>query len=79
MIPVIILARLAVDISFHEKGLGADLLRDAVLRCYHVAENIGVKAIMVHALTENAKQFYLHNGFKASSTQKDTLFLALKE
>lgn len=78
-IPVIILARLAVDISFHGKGLGADLLRDAVLRCYHVAENIGVKAIMVHALTENAKQFYIHNGFKASSTQKNTLFLALKK
>ncbi|MEQ4922415.1 GNAT family N-acetyltransferase [Proteus hauseri] len=78
-IPVIILARLAVDISFHGKGLGADLLRDAVLRCYHVAENIGVKAIMVHALTENAKQFYLYNGFKISSTQENTLFLALKK
>lgn len=78
-IPVIILARLAVDISFHRKGLGADLLRDAVLRCYHVAENIGVKAIMVHSLNENAKNFYLHNGFKASTTQPNTLFLALKK
>lgn len=54
-IPVIILARLAVDLSFHGKGLGADLLHDAVLRCYRVAENIGVRAIMVHALTEEAK------------------------
>ncbi|HDC4362143.1 TPA: GNAT family N-acetyltransferase, partial [Enterobacter hormaechei] len=35
-IPVIILARLAVDVSFHGKGLGADLLHDAVLRCYRV-------------------------------------------
>ncbi|MBI6529002.1 GNAT family N-acetyltransferase [Proteus vulgaris] len=78
-IPVIILARLAVDKTFHGRGLGADLLRDAVLRCYHVAENIGVKAIMVHALTENAKHFYLHNGFKASATQERTLFLALKK
>lgn len=67
-IPVIILARLAVDVSFRGIGLGADLLHDAVLRCYRVAENIGVRAIMVHALTEEAKSFYLHHGFKASQT-----------
>ncbi len=54
-IPVIILARLAVDVSLRGKGLGADLLHDAVLRCYRVAENIGVRAIMVHALTEKPK------------------------
>jgi len=56
-IPVIILARLVVDVSFRGKGLGADLLHDAVLRCYRVAENIGVRAIIVHALTEEAKNF----------------------
>jgi len=77
--PVIILARLAVDVSFHGKGLGADLLHDAVLRCYRVAENIGVRAIMVHALTEEVKSFYLHHGFKASQTQKQTLFLKLPQ
>ncbi|EFH7843372.1 GNAT family N-acetyltransferase [Escherichia coli] len=76
-IPVIILARLAVDLSFHGKGLGADLLHDAVLRCYRVAENIGVRAIMVHALTDTARRFYLHHGFKASQTQERTLFLRL--
>ncbi|MNO82129.1 hypothetical protein D3C76_733910 [compost metagenome] len=74
-IPVIILARLAVDLSFSGKGLGADLLHDAVLRCYRVAENIGVRAIMVHALTDEAKFFYIHHGFTASQTQKKTLFL----
>lgn len=76
-IPVIILARLAVDISLRGKGLGADLLHDAVLRCYRVAENIGVRAIMVHALTEEAKAFYIHHGFSASQTQARTLFLKL--
>ncbi|HBW2765524.1 TPA: GNAT family N-acetyltransferase [Klebsiella pneumoniae] len=76
-IPVIILARLAADASFREQGLGADLLHDAVLRCYRVAENIGVRAIMVHALTEEAKGFYKHHGFKASQTQERTLFLKL--
>lgn len=78
-IPVIILARLAVDLSFHGKGLGADLLHDAVLRCYRVAENIGVRAIMVHALTEEAKNFYIHHGFKSSQTQQRTLFLRLPQ
>jgi len=78
-IPVIILARLAVDVSFREEGLGADLLHDAVLRCYRVAENIGVRAIMVHALTEAGKSFYLHHGFKASHTQERTLFLKLPQ
>lgn len=76
-IPVIILARLAVDFSYRGKGLGADLLHDAVLRCYRVAENIGVRAIMVHALTDEAKRFYIHHGFTASQTQERTLFLKL--
>lgn len=78
-IPVIILARLAVDFSFRGQGLGADLLHDAVLRCYRVADNIGVRAIMVHALTQEAKNFYLHHGFKASKTQERTLFLKLPQ
>jgi GNAT superfamily N-acetyltransferase len=78
-IPVIILARLAVDITFHGQGLGADLLHDAVLRCYRVAENIGVRGIMVHALTDEAKAFYIHHGFKVSQTQARTLFLRLPQ
>lgn len=59
-IPVIILARLAIDVSLHGKGVGADLLHNAILRCYRVAENIGVRAIMVYALTEEAKGFYVY-------------------
>lgn len=76
-IPVIILARLAIDVSYHNKGLGADLLRDAVLRTCRVAENIGVRAIMVHALSDAAEKFYLRYGFKPSATQERTLFLRL--
>jgi len=78
-IPVIILARLAVDVSFRGKGLAADLLHDAMLRCYRVAENIRVRAIMAHALTEEAKNFYIHHGFKPSQTQQRTLFLKLPQ
>ncbi len=76
-LPIIILARLAVDSSYHGQGLGADLLHDAVLRICRVAENIGVRAIMVHALSDAAKQFYLHHGFMSSTTQEKTLFLRL--
>ena len=76
-IPVIILARLAVDVSLQGKSVGADLLHDAVLRCYRVAENIGVLAIMGYALSEEAKGFYTHHGFKASQTHERTLFLRL--
>ena len=64
-VPVIILARFAGDVAFRGKGLGADLLHDAVLRCYRVAENIGLRAIMVHVLTEEAKSSYLYHDFKA--------------
>lgn len=74
-LPVIIIARLAVDGCCHGRGLGADLLHDAILRICRVAENIGVRAIMVHALSEKAKQFYLHHGFSVSLTQDRTLFL----
>lgn len=77
LIPVIILARLAVDVSFHGKGLGADLLHDAILRIQRVAENIGIRAVMVHALSDAAKKFYLYHGFTASVTQENTLFLRL--
>ncbi|HCR0415791.1 TPA: GNAT family N-acetyltransferase [Klebsiella aerogenes] len=76
-IPVIILARLAIDCAYHGQGLGADLLHDALLRSYRVAENVGVRALMVHALTDSVKRFYLHHGFKASTPQERTLFLAL--
>lgn len=77
--PVIILARLAVDVSFRGEGLGADLLHDAVLRCFRVAENIGVRAIMVHTLTEEARNLYIHHGFIPSQTQVRTLFLRLSQ
>ncbi len=74
-IPVIILARLAIDAGYHGKVLGADLLHDAVLCICRVAKNIGVRAIMVHALSDVTKQFYLNHGIMQSTTQEKTLFL----
>jgi len=74
-ISVIVLPRLAVDRHFQSKGLGADLLHDAMLRIHRVAEHIGISAMMVHALSDTAKRFYLYHGFTPSLTQLNTLFI----
>jgi predicted N-acetyltransferase YhbS len=77
-IPVMVLARLAVDIRTQGMQLGAGLLRDAVDRSIAVAKNTGVRALLVHALHERAKQFYLYFGFQASPVHPLTLMLRLK-
>lgn len=77
-IPVMVLARLAGDIRTQGMQLGAGLLRDAVDRSLAVAKNTGVRALLVHALHERAKQFYLYFGFQASPVHPLTLMLRLK-
>ena len=77
-LPVMILARLAVDLRTQGMQLGAGLLRDAVERSLAVAQNAGVRALLVHALHERAKQFYLYFGFQASPVHPLTLMLHLK-
>ena len=75
-VPVMVLGRLAVDRSFHGKGLGADLLQDAILRTLRIAEEVGIRALVVHALHERASAFYLHHGFSESGI--DPLILMLR-
>lgn len=65
-IPMAVLGRLAVDRSLHGQGLGKALLRDALLRTLRAAETIGVQGILVQALGEDARQFYLACGFLSS-------------
>jgi predicted N-acetyltransferase YhbS len=77
-LPVMVLARLAVDLRAQGMQLGAGLLRDAVERSLAVAQNAGVRALLVHALHERAKQFYLYFGFQASPVHTLTLMLRLK-
>jgi len=77
-IPVIVLARLAVDRRTQGDRLGAALLRDAVQRVVAVSENAGVRALLVHALNDRAKQFYEHYGFQASPVHPMTLMLRLQ-
>ena len=77
-IPVMVLARLAVNIRTQGMQLGAGLLRDAVDRSLAVAKDTGVRALLVHALHERAKQFYFYFGFQASPIHPLTLMLRLK-
>lgn len=77
-IPMAILGRLAIDRSWQGRGLGAALLRDAVERTRAAAAILGIRGLLVHALTEEAKAFYEHHGFVASVSRPMTLVMALK-
>lgn len=76
-IPVMVLARLAVDGAAQGIQLGGALLQDAVNRTLVVAQNTGVRALLVHALHERAKSFYEHYGFEPSPVDPMTLMLRL--
>jgi GNAT superfamily N-acetyltransferase len=76
-VPVMVLARLAVDRKAQGLHLGAALLQDAVNRTVAVSQNAGVRALLVHALHEKARQFYEHYGFQSSPTHPMTLMLRL--
>lgn len=78
-IPVLILGRLAVDRKWQGSGLGSGLLRDALLRTYNVSRQVGVRALLVHALSEDAKNFYLRHGFMQSPIEPMTLMLNLRD
>ncbi len=77
-LPIILVGRLAIDENYHNKGLGSALLRDAMIRSLNIAGNAGVFAILVHAISENAKKFYLSRGFVESPIQPMTLFMTLE-
>jgi len=78
-IPVMILARLAVDKSFQGQGVGAGLLRDAIFRTVQAGEIAGIRALLVHAISERAKRFYEGYGFIPSPMDPLTLMITLAE
>jgi predicted N-acetyltransferase YhbS len=78
-VPAVLIGRLAVDRAWHGRGIGADLLRDAVLRIVAAAETVGVRAILVHAATAEAKTFYERHGFRASPLDPMTLMVTVEE
>jgi GNAT superfamily N-acetyltransferase len=78
-VPVMLLARLAVDHTWQGKGIGAALLLDALRRTLAAADILGIRAIMVHAKDEAARRFYEHFDFDSSPVEPLHMFLLLKE
>jgi GNAT superfamily N-acetyltransferase len=76
-IPVAILARLAVDASRQRHGIGAALLNDALVRVVHASEQVGVRAVVVHAVDDRAAKFYERFGFRALAFTPRTLMVTL--
>lgn len=78
-IPVMVLARLAVDRTYQKQSLGKGLLKDALLRTLQAAEIAGLRAVLVHAKDEDAKRFYERFGFEPSPLDRFHLMLLLKD
>jgi GNAT superfamily N-acetyltransferase len=78
-IPVAVLARLAVDSDWQGRGIGRALFRDAARRVANAADAIGIRGIVVHAISEEAKKFYLTLGFDASPSEPMTLMVTLSD
>jgi GNAT superfamily N-acetyltransferase len=78
-IPVVILGRLAVDQSLHGKGIGRALVRDACLRVQQAADVLGIRGIVVHALSLEAKSFYEQMGFDPAKQDPMMLMITLKD
>ena len=78
-VPVMVIGRLAIDADLQGQGIGSALLRDAVLRTLQAAEIAGIRAILVHALSERAGKFYESCGFAASPVDPMTRMISLTE
>lgn len=78
-VPIVLLGRLAVDRGWQGKGLGGDLLCDAVRRVVAAAQSVGVRAILVHAISERAKAFYEAHGFRPSPLDPMLLMITTDE
>lgn len=78
-VPVMVIGRLAIDTRFQGRGIGSALLRDAILRTLQAAEIAGIRAILVHAISGSAKQFYERCGFIPSPVESMMLMIPLSE
>lgn len=78
-IPIVLIARLAVDRNEHGSGLGAALLKDAFQRAVNAAEAIAGRAIVVHAIDDEAIRFYERFDFTSSPNDDGTLMILMKE
>lgn len=78
-IPVVVLARLAVARTHHGKGLGRALFQDAARRVVNAADTIGIRGLIVHAISEQARRFYLQLGLDESPLEPMTLMVSVAD
>ena len=78
-IPVMVLARLAVHREYQQRGIGVGLLKDVLLRTLQAAEVAGIRAVLLHAVSDAAKRFYVHHGFVESPVDPMTLMVTLAD
>jgi len=78
-IPVVVLARLAVDRNYQGRGVGRALFRNAAHRVAHAADTIGIRGIVVHAISEEARKFYIALGFDPCPAEAMTLAVTLPD
>ena len=78
-IPVVILARLAVDRAYQGRDIGVGMLQDAIRRTLVIAEQAGIRAMLTHPIDEDAARFYVRFGFIASPLREQQLLLLLKD
>ncbi len=77
-VPLLLIGRLALDVSLQGKGLGADLLSDAVRRCAAASQLVGARAIVAHAIDDQAVLFYAHHGFVRSPLGDRVMLLPIE-
>lgn len=78
-VPVILIGRLAVDVNHQGKQVGRSLLQDALLKCATAADSIGARAVVVHAISDDAASFYDRFGFEGSPSDPHHLILLMKD
>jgi GNAT superfamily N-acetyltransferase len=78
-IPLVILARLAVDLDYQKRGPGFSLLQDAISRTVAIADQAGIRALLTHPIDAEADAFYRRFGFEPTPLQEQQLILLLKD
>jgi predicted N-acetyltransferase YhbS len=78
-IPVVVLARLAVDRNYQGRGLGRAVFQDAARRVVNAADTIGIKGVVVHAISDEARKFYVALGFDPCPAEAMTLVITIRD
>jgi GNAT superfamily N-acetyltransferase len=76
---MVVLGRLAIDEGYQRRGIGRAMFRDAALRVVNAADTLGIRGILVHTISDEAKAFYLALGFEPSPLEPMTLMVTLTD